>query len=103
MGSADHGRGGVLPAAPGHTDAQPSGVAGFCNSTLSHTADFETDPSDFESQMNKSRNRSSFSRSGARVPIWDNTSNRAPSTPTEKNEKWFDASPALTFSAAPCQ
>jgi hypothetical protein len=62
-------------------------TAGFCNSTLSPTADFETDPSDFDSQMNRSRKRNSLSFRGSRVRIWAKTSIRAPSTPTEKKEK----------------
>src|SRR4051794_15059140 len=79
MRGADDRSGCGFPAARHQTEAQPCGVTGFGRSILSPTEDRETEPSEFESQMNRSRNRSSLSFSGSRAAIWLRISMRAPS------------------------
>src|SRR6202000_432302 len=69
VGRPPYPRARVFPAAMHYTDAHPCGEAGFCSSTLSPIADFDTDPSEFESQIKRSRKRRPFSLSGSRVAI----------------------------------
>src|SRR5262249_2180362 len=90
---SNHGGGNVSPASVRHTEAQPSGVVGFCSGTCSSTFERETALRELDNQMKRSRNRSSFSFRGLRTAISSRISKFAPSTPTAKNDKAFASSP----------
>src|SRR5215471_12112096 len=103
VGSSDNGGGNIAPASQAHTDAHPSGVVGFWRGTCSSTFERETALSELESQMKRSRKRSSFSFRGLRTAISSRVSKLAPSTPTAKKESALASSPACTFLAASFQ
>src|SRR5204863_5874676 len=103
VGSPDHGGGNIAPTSHAHTEAHPSGVVGFCKGTCSSTLERETALSELESQMKRSRKRSSFSFNGLRTVICSSVSKLAPSTPTAKKESALASSPACTILAASFQ